>query len=56
MSEDRHTSKPTEWLAQQLKEKEAIIDGISDVLMVLDTKTYKILEVNHAFLHSFPFV
>ncbi len=53
MSEDKDTRKHTEWLAQQLKEKEAIIDGISDVLMVLDTKTYKILEVNHAFLNSF---
>jgi two-component system NtrC family sensor kinase len=37
-------------LAQQLKEKEAIINGISDALMVLDGSTYEILEVNQAFL------
>lgn len=39
-----------DWLAQQLKEKEAIINGISDALMVLDGSTYEILEVNQAFL------
>jgi two-component system NtrC family sensor kinase len=39
-----------DWLAQQLKEKEAIINGISDALMVLDGCTYEILEVNQAFL------
>ncbi len=53
MSEGKNRGTRMEWLAQQLKEKEAIVDGISDVLMVLDSKTYKILEVNQAFLNSF---
>lgn len=39
-----------EQLAEQLKEKEAIINGISDGLMLLDASTYEILEVNQALL------
>lgn len=40
-------------LAEQLRIKEAIIDGISDALMLLDAKTFEILEVNSAFLASY---
>ncbi|UCD90222.1 MAG: PAS domain-containing protein, partial [Desulfobacterales bacterium] len=40
-------------ITQQLEEKEAIVNGISDALMLLDAKTYEILEVNHAFLNSY---
>ena len=39
-------------LAQQLLEKEAIINGISDNLVLLDAKTYKILDANQPFLHA----
>jgi histidine kinase len=53
MSEEKDRIEHVEWLTQQLKEKEAIIDGISDTLMLLDARTYKILEVNQAFLRSY---
>lgn len=46
--EDRLTG-----LAEQLKEKEAIINGISDVLMLFDARTYEIIDVNQAFLKSY---
>lgn len=38
---------------QQLEENEEILNGISDVIMLLDSKTYKILEVNQAFLDHY---
>jgi len=53
MNEGQYSNKQEAWLVQQLKEKDAIIDGISDVLMLLDAKNYKILEVNQAFLNSY---
>ncbi|MGD2124947.1 MAG: PAS domain-containing protein [Desulfobacteraceae bacterium] len=40
-------------LEAQLRVKDAIINGISDALMLLDAKTYKILEVNQAFLDCY---
>jgi PAS domain S-box-containing protein len=40
-------------LRQQLEEKVAILNGISDALMVLDSKTFRILEVNQAFLEAY---
>lgn len=40
-------------LSQRLQEKEAIINGISDSLILLDAKTYRILDVNQAFLSSY---
>ena len=48
-------AKATEgdWLYRQLQEKESIINSISDPLMVLDTRTYRILDVNQAFLKSY---
>ncbi|MFH1349605.1 MAG: PAS domain-containing protein [Pseudomonadota bacterium] len=51
--EDNDKNGSVEWLAQQLREKEAIIDGISDALMLVDAKTLKILDVNQAFLNSY---
>ena len=42
-----------DWLWQQLSEKDSIINGISDPIMLLDTRTYQILEVNQAFLGSY---
>ena len=41
------------WLHQQLAEKESIINGISDAIMLLDAKTYEILDVNNAFLNTY---
>ena len=42
-----------DWLYQQLAEKDSIINGISEPMMVLDTRTYKILNINEAFLSSY---
>jgi len=53
MPEGKNRNNSAEWLALQLKEKETIIDGISDVLMLLEARTFKILEVNQAFLNSY---
>ena len=41
------------WLSEQLEQKDSIINGISDALMLLDAGTYRILEVNTAFLDSY---
>ncbi len=35
---------------RDLESKESILDGISDILMLLDAQTYEILDVNQAFL------
>jgi two-component system NtrC family sensor kinase len=40
-------------LSEQLEMKEAIINGISDALMLLDTRTHEILAVNRAFLEFY---
>ena len=53
MPEKDPKSTENDWLYQQLEEKESIINSISDPLMVLDTKTYQILDVNQAFLKSY---
>jgi histidine kinase len=53
MSKGEDRGGRVEWLVQQIEEKEAIIDGISDALMLLDAKTYNILDVNQAFLNSY---
>jgi PAS domain S-box-containing protein len=37
-------------LVGQLSEKESILNGISDAIMLLDAKIYKILDINNAFL------
>jgi PAS domain S-box-containing protein len=42
-----------ELLVERLQDKESIIDGISDALMLLDAKNYRILDVNQAFLKSY---
>jgi PAS domain S-box-containing protein len=41
------------WLSEQIEQKDSIINGISDALMLLDADTYEILEVNRAFLDSY---
>ncbi|EFK05859.1 Sporulation kinase E family protein [delta proteobacterium NaphS2] len=38
---------------QAFMDKKSIVDGISDPLMVLDTKTYRILDVNKAFQDTY---
>ena len=53
MSESADRPYHADLLAEQLRIKEAIIDGISDALMLLDAKTFEILEVNSAFLASY---
>lgn len=50
MSDERRNNSSLLWLQQQLSGKETIINGISDVIMLLDAKTYQILDVNKAFL------
>ncbi|MBI5583396.1 MAG: PAS domain-containing protein [Deltaproteobacteria bacterium] len=40
-------------LRRRLEEQEAIIQGISDSLLLLEARTYEILEVNQAFLDSY---
>lgn len=42
-----------EFLSRQLEEKNSIINSISDALMVLDSKTYEILDVNKSFLEMY---
>lgn len=42
-----------EQLVNRMHDKDSIINGISDAIMLLDAKTYKILEVNQAFLNSY---
>lgn len=46
MSESHATNWSLDWLYQQLEEKEFIINGISDALMLLDVDSYEILDVN----------
>lgn len=53
MSRGENNTEGSKSLAQQLFEKEAIINGISDTLVLLDAKTYRILDVNKAFLHAY---
>ena len=53
MAERMNDSGKERWITRQLEEKEAIIDGISDVLMLLDAETYEILDVNRAFLKAY---
>ena len=53
MSESADRPDHSDLVAEQLRIKEAIIDGISDALMLLDAKTFEILEVNSAFLASY---
>ena len=40
-------------LRRQLEQKDSIINAISDALMLLDVKTYEILDVNKAFLNAY---
>jgi PAS domain S-box-containing protein len=51
--DNKDPAENTEELKRQLEEKEAILNGISDALMVLEADTYRILEVNQAFLDAY---
>ena len=53
MSESQVTNWRLDWLYRQLEEKESIINGISDGLMLLDAENYEILDVNQAFLNLY---
>jgi PAS domain S-box-containing protein len=53
MSESHVTHWSLDWLYQQLEEKESIINGISDALMLLDAHSYEIRQVNRAFLNLY---
>jgi PAS domain S-box-containing protein len=53
MSESLVTNWRLDWLRRQLEEKESIINGISDGLMLLDAENYEILDVNQAFLNLY---
>ena len=50
MHEDKETDRSRTWVQQQLEEKVSILNGISDAIMLLDARTYEILDVNQAFL------
>jgi PAS domain S-box-containing protein len=47
------TNERLEFVSKQLEEKNSIINSISDALMVLDSKTYEILDVNKSFLEFY---
>ena len=47
---DKQGKASLEMIFQQLETKESIINGISDALMMVDARTYEILDVNQAFL------
>jgi PAS domain-containing protein len=53
MSESHATNWSLDWLYQQLEEKEFIINGISDALMLLDVDSYEILDVNQALFNLY---
>ena len=42
-----------ELLVELLDDKESIINGISDAIMLLNARSYRILDVNEAFLNSY---
>jgi PAS domain S-box-containing protein len=47
------TNGRLEFVSRQLEDKNSIINSISDALMVLDSKTYEILDVNKSFLEIY---
>jgi PAS domain S-box-containing protein len=47
------TNGRLDFLVRQLEDRNSIINGISDALMVLDSKTYEILYVNKSFLRIY---
>ena len=53
MSENHNRACSPDWLYEELQEKESIINGISDALMLLDAENYEILDVNQAFLNLY---
>ena len=53
MAVEQCTNGRLEFVSNQLEFKNSIINGISDALMVLDLKTYEILDVNKSFLEMY---
>jgi len=53
MADSPGKSSRLDWLIRQLEQKESIINGISDALLLLDTEDYEILDVNQAFLNLY---
>jgi PAS domain S-box-containing protein len=52
-SESLTLSASSDRLAHLLAEKEVIINGISDALMLLDARTYRIVDANRAFFEAY---
>ncbi len=52
-SEGLTFAEPSDRLSHLLTEKDVIINGISDALMLLDAKTYRIIDANRAFLDAY---
>lgn len=50
---DRQGKESLDLIFQHLETKDSIINGISDALMLLDARTYEILDVNKAFLNLY---
>jgi PAS domain S-box-containing protein len=50
MSQNLATDWTLDQLSRKLEEKQSIVNGISDALMLLDVDSYKIIDVNQAFL------
>ena len=46
-------SLTVELLVNRIEDKDSIINGISDAIMLLDSRSYKILDANEAFLKSY---
>jgi hypothetical protein len=53
MSEGQATNLSLDCIHQQLEEKECIVNGISDALMLLDAHNYEILDINRSFLNPY---
>lgn len=56
--DDKGSGWDADWLSVQilverLEDKESIINGISNAIMLLNAKNHKILDVNHSFLKSY---
>lgn len=50
---DSQGKESLDLIFQHLETKDSIINGISDALMLLDARTYEILDVNQAFLNLY---
>lgn len=53
VSTEQYTNGRLHFMVKQLEDRNSIINGISDALIVLDPKTYQILDVNESFLRIY---